>query len=95
MCSSNTFQGRIIEKVWTTYQSQPILSSLDEKLPPPVINNEQRPDIAVIKLTKPFDLNKYVIPVCLPEKELEPGSECFASGWGHTKPLTPIDQQNG
>ena len=89
------FQERKIEKVWSTYQSQCILSSADEKLPPPVVNNHQRPDIVVIKLEKSFDLSEYVEPVCLPSKKLEPESLCFASGWGHTEPLTPIDQQNG
>ena len=47
-----------------------------------------RPDIVVIKLKEPFDLNDYVKPACLPTKPIKAGSKCFVSGWGHTKPLT-------
>ena len=47
-----------------------------------------RPDIVVIKLKEPFDLNDYVKPACLPTKPIKAGSKCFVSGWGHTKPMT-------
>ena len=82
-------------KVWSTYQSQCILSSDDEKLPPPIVNNHKRIDIVVIKLKKSFDPKPNVKRVWLPSKKLEPGSICFTAGWGHTAPITPIDQQNG
>ena len=82
-------------KVWSTYQSQCILSSVDEKLPPPIINNHKRIDIVVIKLRRSFDRKQYVRPVWLPSKNLEPGSVCYTAGWGQTTTMTPIDHQNG
>ena len=47
-----------------------------------------RPDIVVIKLKEPFDLNDYVKPACLPTKPIKAGLKCLVSGWGHTKPHT-------
>ena len=91
------FQERKIQKVWTTYEHGPILSSVDKNIQPPhvVKTRTDRPDIVVIKLRKSFDLNKFVNPVCLPKKKVKTGAVCYASGWGMTSPLTPIDHLTG
>ena len=47
-----------------------------------------RPDLIVIKLKQPFELNIYVMPASLPTKPIEAGSKCYFSGWGNTKPRT-------
>jgi endopeptidase E len=39
-------------------------------------------DIALFKLAKPVMMNKYVQPVCLPSANLQPGHECYITGWG-------------
>ena len=54
-----------------------------------------RPDIVVIKLKEPFELNDYVKPACLPTKPIKAGSKCFVSGWGHSKPLTKEELATG
>ena len=54
-----------------------------------------RPDIVVIKLKEPFELNDYVKPACLPTKPIKAGSKCFVSGWGHSKPLTHEELATG
>ena len=95
-CGIFHFQERKIIKVWSTYQNEPILSSVDSLSPftlPRYINN-YRPDIVVIKLRESFELNKFVMPVCLPKKKLKTGSKCFASGWGNIIPYSPLEQQS-
>lgn len=43
-------------------------------------------DVALIKLQRPAQLNKYVGLVCLAERgEDEQGKNCFISGWGFTR----------
>jgi len=43
-------------------------------------------DVALIKLSRPAQLNQRVNLVCLPEPgEDEQGNECFVSGWGYTR----------
>lgn len=39
-------------------------------------------DIALIKVKKPIQFNKYVQPVCLPSKEFSAGTNCYITGWG-------------
>jgi len=39
-------------------------------------------DIALFKLEKPVQFNKYVQPVCLPSVDPQPGTECYITGWG-------------
>jgi len=41
-------------------------------------------DIALFKLEKPVQFNKYVKPVCLPSKDPPVGAECYVTGWGAT-----------
>ena len=41
-------------------------------------------DIALIKLPTPLTFNQYVQPVCLPSTPVAAGTECVATGWGHT-----------
>jgi len=48
---------------------------------PSAINN----DIAVFELEKPIQFNKYVQPVCLPDKDVPVGTECYITGWGKTR----------
>ncbi|KAH8857977.1 Serine protease 30 [Schistosoma japonicum] len=42
-------------------------------------------DIALIKLTEPVKLGRYVNIACLPSigEEVQPGKECISVGWGH------------
>ena len=47
--------------------------------------NNFRPDIAIIEVKSPFILINGIKPACLPAKPIEPGSMCYASGWGITK----------
>jgi len=43
-------------------------------------------DVALIKLSRPAKLNKFVNLVCLAGRgEDEQGNECFVSGWGYTR----------
>ena len=43
---------------------------------PTSLNN----DIAVFELEKPIQFNKYVQPVCLPDKNVAVGSDCYITG---------------
>jgi len=43
-------------------------------------------DLVVLEFEKPFNLSSSVAPACLPTKEIAPGSDCYASGWGSTNP---------
>ena len=43
---------------------------------PTSLNN----DIAVFELEKPIQFNKYVQPVCLPDKDVAVGSDCYITG---------------
>ena len=45
-----------------------------------------RPDIAIIELQNEFVLTDKILPACLPTKSIVPGTLCYASGWGVTKP---------
>jgi len=50
-------------------------------------------DVALIKLSRPAQLNKFVNLVCLPSKgEDEQGNTCHISGWGYIRKST---QQSG
>ncbi|XP_031569007.1 serine protease hepsin-like [Actinia tenebrosa] len=44
-------------------------------------------DLALLRLSKPANLNEFVYPICLlPEgAKFEEGKECYVTGWGHTK----------
>lgn len=46
---------------------------------------EMNNDIAMIKLATPVAFNKFVSPVCLPEKEVPVGTKCFITGFGKIK----------
>ena len=50
-------------------------------------------DIAVIKVLKAFIYNDIVMGACLPTEPVQPGSACFASGWGTTTPFIWGDGQ--
>ena len=43
-------------------------------------------DIVVIKVVTPFVFNDIVNAACLPTQPIQPGSECYPSGWGTTLP---------
>jgi len=48
-------------------------------------------DVALIKLSRPAQLNKYVNLVCLASKgEDEQGNECYVSGWGYTRKTSEV-----
>jgi len=53
-------------------------------------------DIAILELEKPVVMNKWVSPVCLPDKDVPVGTECYITGWGkirHPGSMTSILQQ--
>jgi len=41
-------------------------------------------DIAMFKLKKPVQVNKFVSPICLPKANVPAGSQCYITGWGKT-----------
>jgi len=43
-------------------------------------------DIAVIELQTPIKFNKYVQPLCLPDKDVPVGTQCYITGWGKIHP---------
>ncbi|XP_042303514.1 transmembrane protease serine 12-like [Sceloporus undulatus] len=49
--------------------------------------NSHDNDVALLKLTRSVQYNKYVQPICLPETPHNntPNYPCYISGWGHTK----------
>ena len=71
-----------MSKVFCTFLEAPLMYSFDSL---PQIYNF-RPDIVVIELERPFQITDRVKPACLPAKPVVPGSRCYASGWGLTKP---------
>ena len=42
------------------------------------------PDLAVLHLDEPLQMNEFVTPACLPTKEVPMNEECIVSGWGET-----------
>jgi len=42
-------------------------------------------DVAILKLSTPLTFNDFVSPVCLPQKDDEPGTPAVATGWGYTE----------
>ena len=53
---------------------------------PTPINN----DIAVFELEKPIHFNKYVQPVCLPDKDVPVGTDCYITGRFQLKQIYTI-----
>ena len=48
-------------------------------------------DMLVVEFEKPFNLRPGLIePACLPTKEVEIGTKCYASGWGVINATTEI-----
>merc|ERR1712226_1127203 len=53
-------------------------------------------DIALLKLSQPVKLNKFVQPACLPTQDPAVGSKCYITGWGkthHPGHMTDVLQQ--
>jgi len=48
---------------------------------PSMLNN----DIAVLEVDPPIMFNRYAQPVCLPDKSLPSGTDCYVTGWGKTR----------
>ena len=42
------------------------------------------PDIVILKVTEPFDINDDVKPACLPTRPVPYDTPCVVSGWGNT-----------
>jgi len=73
------------------YQVKKIYQHPEYNRPSPLNN-----DIAVLELVKPILFGKYVQPVCLPDKSVKVGSECYITGWGkvrHPGDMTNVLQQ--
>ena len=47
------------------------------------------PDLAVLLLDEPLQMNDFVTPACLPTKEVPMNEECIVSGWGITEWYSP------
>jgi len=63
-----------------------------ENYDPRHLNN----DIAMFKLEKPVQFNKFVSPACLPKAKVPAGSKCYITGWGkihHPGSMTRFLQQ--
>jgi len=39
-------------------------------------------DVGILKLSTPLTFNDFVSPVCLPQKDVEPGTKSVVTGWG-------------
>ncbi|XP_075384214.1 tryptase gamma-like [Tenrec ecaudatus] len=49
-------------------------------------------DIALVQLSTPVHLSRWVLPVCLPEAStsFQPGTQCWVTGWGYTQEGEPL-----
>jgi len=73
------------------YQVEKVIMHQSYQRPSPLNN-----DIAVFKLAKPIQFNRYVSPVCLPDQDVPVGTECYITGWGkvrHPGSMTRVLQQ--
>ena len=73
-----------MRNVFLSFRKQPLQYSF-RNLPPQNIPIT-RPDIVIIELKTQFFPTDEILPACLPTKPIEPGSLCYASGWGVTQP---------
>ena len=85
-----------MRNVFLPFRKHPLQHSF-ANLPPQIIGIP-RPDIAIIELQNEFVLTDEILPACLPTKSIDPGSLCYASGWGVTQPwkigsFPPIDSK--
>jgi len=47
-------------------------------------------DIALLRLSRPAQLNRNVSPVCLPNAHARTGASCYITGWGATRSFSPM-----
>ena len=66
---------RVSEGSEAEYQVKKIYEHPDYNKPSPINN-----DIAILELDRPIQFNKYVQPVCLPDKDVPVGKECYITG---------------
>ncbi|XP_035671023.1 transmembrane protease serine 12-like [Branchiostoma floridae] len=54
-------------------------------------------DIALVRLSRPANMDDWVSPICLPEEgeKVEEDTLCTTSGWGYTKPLALNEYPEG
>ena len=45
-----------------------------------------KPDLVVLEFSTPFTPSPVVAPACLPQKQIDTASSCYASGWGLQAP---------
>lgn len=79
---SNTQTSDVL-RFWTTFDTRPYYELHKS------VASYVRPDICIFEVKTPFKLNKFVQPACLPSKPVDIESDCFASGWGTTRPRRP------
>jgi hypothetical protein len=48
------------------------------------IKQQSENDIALLKLEKPFNFTKEIIPICLPIRAPSPSTIAITTGWGRT-----------
>lgn len=73
-----------IYKIFVTFRKEPVMHSLKNLPKSPITGKYTKPDIVVIELEQSFVFNDYIKPACLPTKPIDPGTVCYASGWGLT-----------
>ncbi|XP_005103818.1 plasma kallikrein [Aplysia californica] len=56
----------------------------DVIIPRDYVSQTSYHDIALIKLTQPFNYTDYVGPACLPNATAPVGTKCYVTGWGDT-----------
>ena len=71
----------------TYYESVDITEKLYQSTLEPTLTSlfnagTMKPDIAVIELERPFTINDYVKPACVPREDIAPNTVCYTSGWG-------------
>ena len=86
-----------MRNVFLPFRKHPLQHSF-ANLSPQITGILTRPDIAIIELRTEFALTDEILPACLPTKSIEPGSLCYASGWGVSQPWKvgsdqPIDSR--
>ena len=50
------------------------------------------PDIVVIEVNEPFEMNEFVRPACLPARQVLPSETCIVSGWGRILNEAKVDK---
>ena len=72
------------QEVFVIFHKEPVMHSHKNLPKSPIKGKLIKLDIVVIELEQSFVFNDYIKPACLPTKPIDPGTVCYASGWGLT-----------